>query len=91
MIDVIPVDIDDLQDTWAIRGHPTLIRRRWSALGVDLDSDDSVTDFCATADGDQLITLLVDMASMSAEPELNQRAYIVGGRIAEIDDSAWAL
>ena len=83
--EIITVDLDDLRTTWALRGHPTLLRRRWAEAGVDVDSDESVRAFCATADDGILTTLLVDLASMSDEPALNERACIVGERIAEID------
>lgn len=84
MIDIETINVDDLVYTWALRGHPTLIRRRWQEHGVDLDSDESVIAFCATADADQAVTLLVDLASMSKEPELNRRADYAADRINEL-------
>ena len=83
MSEIVKVNIEDLQDTWALRGHPTLLRRRWQRVGVNVDSDESVEAFCATADGPDAIHLLVDLSSMSEEPELNRRADIAAKRVCE--------
>lgn len=77
------IDISVLTETWALRGHPTLIRRRWAERGVDVDSDGSITAFCLDCDGEEAISLLVDLASMSEEPELNRRASLTVDRILE--------
>lgn len=90
MSDIITVDLDELQTTWALRGHPTLIRRRWAGHGVDLDFDRSVETFCETADAQELVSLLVDLASMSSEPALNRRADYPAGKLAAMDDAEFA-
>jgi hypothetical protein len=85
-VEIVPVDIDTLQETWALRGHPVLLRRRWAREGVDADSDESVRSFCAATDDlDLLIRMVVDFASMSEEPALNARADIAAERIAVLD------
>jgi hypothetical protein len=88
--EIITVDLDELKETWALRGHPVLIRRRWARHGVDLDSDVSVETFCETADAGGLVSLLVDLASMSEERELNRRADYPAVKLAAMDDSEFA-
>jgi hypothetical protein len=85
MSDIYTVNFDDLVETWRLRGHPVLLRRRWQRFGVDVDSDASVETFCATADDAALVRLLVDLASMSDEPELNRRADYPAARLAVSD------
>lgn len=80
-IEIHRVNLDDLTETWALRGHPTLIRRRWQAVGCDLDSDASVKAYCETADCDDATSLLVDLASMSKELALNRRAEFAAHRV----------
>lgn len=84
MTKIPTVNIDDLQRTWALRGHPTLIRRRWQRLGVDLDSDASVQAFCETADGDEAVSLLVDLGCVENDPELTRRSDYTADRLLEL-------
>ena len=81
----IVIDMDELQETWERRGDPVLIRQRWSRYGIDLDDDSSVEVFCATCeDNDVLVELLVDLASMSEEVELNRRAHYPAAILGEM-------